>query len=95
MRGTLLVTWYRHNHFIIIPDALNYETAYEWRDATNPSAQPQEQSGISDSVAPPPLPGLATNPTPANNASNVPVISTQLSWTAAEFCEDYGIYWGN
>ncbi|MBL0063069.1 MAG: T9SS type A sorting domain-containing protein [bacterium] len=81
---------------IIIPDVLNYETAYEWRvDATN---QYGTTTGtvwhFTTVLAPPPLPGLATNPTPANNASNVPVILTQLSWTAAEFAEDYDIYWG-
>ncbi len=81
---------------IIIPDVLNYETAYEWRvDATN---QHGTTTGnvwhFTTESAPPPPPGQATNPSPANNATNVPITLSLLSWSAAEFAEDYEVYWG-
>ena len=46
-----------------------------------------------DTGAPPPAPGQASNPSPANSATNVS-ISADLSWTAGDYAASHDVYFG-
>lgn len=81
---------------ITIPDALNYSADYVWR--VDPTNEFGTTTGtvwhFTTEAELPPLPGQASNPSPANGAQNVPVTVTLVSWSAADGAEAYEIYWG-
>lgn len=84
------------NTEITVPSALNFGSPYVWRvDATNEFGTTTgtiwhftTESDL------PQLPEQASNPAPADNAINVPVTLSVLSWTAAVYAEDYEIFFG-
>ncbi len=71
-------------------------TEYTWR--VDPNNQYGSVEGIfwtfTTVSALPPLPGLATNPIPTDGATNVVVLNTNLSWSAASDAETYEVFIG-
>jgi len=84
------------NTTITLTDSLDYLTNYLWRvDAVNnfgTTAGVLWQFTTITNL--PPLPGLATNPYPHNNATGVSIHVDTLSWSPASHAETYHIYMG-
>jgi hypothetical protein len=79
-----------------LPIELLEETTYLWRvDAINEFGTTTGNVWtFTTETAQLPLPGQATNPTPANSATDVPVLVPSISWTQADFASLYDVYFG-
>jgi hypothetical protein len=76
------------------PGTLSYSTTYYWRiDEKNDSGTTTGTVWSFTTAAAPPPPGQATNPNPANSATNVS-ITTDLSWTAGSGATSHDVYFG-
>ncbi|MHC4739955.1 MAG: LamG-like jellyroll fold domain-containing protein, partial [Planctomycetota bacterium] len=77
------------------PGTMGYDTTYYWRiDQINVGGT---TTGVvwsfTTEAAPPPLPGQAANPSPADSATNV-AVSADLSWTAGSDATSHDVYFG-
>ncbi len=85
------------NTSITLSAALAYETIYLWRvDATNEFGTTTGTLWqFTTEAVPLPLPGLATNPYPADNATGVSIHVDTLSWSPADNATTYRVYMGH
>ncbi|MCB1058997.1 MAG: T9SS type A sorting domain-containing protein [Calditrichaeota bacterium] len=76
-----------------IPIELLTETTYMWQvNASNDFGTTAGQVwSFTTEAEQLPLPGQATNPIPANGATEVPVTLSTLQWDAADFAEEYWV----
>jgi hypothetical protein len=77
------------------PGTMGYDTTYYWRiDQINAGGT---TTGVvwsfTTEAAPPPLPGQAGNPSPADSATDV-AVSADLSWTAGSDATSHDVYFG-
>ncbi|MHC4622215.1 MAG: LamG domain-containing protein, partial [Planctomycetota bacterium] len=77
------------------PGTMGYDTTYYWRiDEINAGGT---TTGVvwsfTTEAAPPPLPGQASNPSPADSATDV-AVSADLSWTAGSDATSHDVYFG-
>jgi hypothetical protein len=77
------------------PGTMGYDTTYYWRiDEINAGGT---TTGVvwsfTTEAAPPPLPGQAGNPSPADSATDV-AVSADLSWTAGSDATGHDVYFG-
>ncbi|MHC4739309.1 MAG: LamG-like jellyroll fold domain-containing protein, partial [Planctomycetota bacterium] len=77
------------------PGTMGYDTTYYWRiDEINVGGT---TTGVvwsfTTEAAPPPLPGQANNPSPADSATDV-AVSSDLSWTAGSDATSHDVYFG-
>ncbi|MBI4833324.1 MAG: hypothetical protein HY811_00690 [Planctomycetes bacterium] len=77
------------------PGILAYNTTYYWRIDSNNNAGTTQGVVWSFKTKAPPVnpPAQATNPTPANGATNI-IANTQLSWAMATDATSYDVYFG-
>jgi predicted phosphodiesterase len=77
------------------PGPLALSTTYYWRiDEVNASGTTTGTVwSFTTTAAPPPLPGQATNPSPANGATGISTLA-DLSWTAGSDATSHDVYFG-
>jgi hypothetical protein len=77
------------------PGTMGYDTTYYWRiDQINVAATTTGAVwSFTTEAAPPPLPGQASNPSPADSATDV-AVSADLSWTAGSDATSHDVYFG-
>lgn len=74
------------------PGILSYSTTYCWRiDSRNIAGTTTGDTW--SFTTQPPLPSQVTSPSPTNSATNV-IITTSLSWAAANYATSYDVYFG-
>ncbi|MCB9367243.1 MAG: T9SS type A sorting domain-containing protein [Calditrichaeota bacterium] len=79
-----------------LPIDLFEETTYYWRvDAVNDIGTTTGNVWtFTTEAAQLPLPGQASNPVPADGATDVPISTVNLYWSPADFAESYDVYLG-
>ena len=77
------------------PGTMAYDTTYYWRiDEINVGGTTTGSVwSFTTEAAPPPLPGQASNPSPADSATDV-AVSADLSWTAGSDATSHDVYFG-
>ena len=80
-------------HYTYYPEDMNHNTTYYWRINRQNPCGTTEGYLWSFTTCSASAPGQATNPSPANGATDVNVI-TDLSWTAGDGATSHDVYFG-